>query len=123
MRFIEYFLQMSIAVSTNASIFISIKLPAIPSHAFDAYLSNAVFYDILFMWFGRQIFEDDTAYLRYPQTRDSFGYHIFAHHIFGEKSIVHTMIRDEIFRILQEGRLPWPIISWQIRQVSVLQIF
>ena len=37
----------------------------IPSHAFDIYLSNITFHDILSMRFGRQVFEDDTACPRY----------------------------------------------------------
>ena len=51
---------------------------AAPNHAFDIYLSNAVFFDILSMRLGRQIFEGETAYLRYPQAQDSFARHPFA---------------------------------------------
>ena len=72
-----------------------------PSHAFDTYLSNAAFYDILSMRLGRQVFEGDTACPRCPQPQDSFGHRIFACHMLGGKSILHNMIRDEIYRILQ----------------------
>ena len=34
---------------------------ASPSHAFDTYLSNAAFYDILTMRLGRLVFAGDTA--------------------------------------------------------------
>ena len=76
-----------------------------PNHAFDTCLSNAAFYDILSMRLGRKILEGGTACLRYPQPQDSFGYHIFAYHIFGRKSILHNMIHDEICRTLQGGNL------------------
>ena len=78
---------------------------ASPSHAFDIYLSNAIFYDILSMRFGRQIFDCETACPRYPQPQDSFGHHILAYHMLGGKSILHNMIRDEIYRTLQGGNL------------------
>ena len=71
-----------------------------PSHAFDTYLSNAAFYDILSMRLGRQIFKGDTECPRYLQPQDSFGYHIFTCHMLGVKSILHNMIRDEIYRTL-----------------------
>ena len=48
--------------------------------------------------------KDDAACPRYPQSQDSFGYHIFMNHIFKRKSILHNMIRDEICRILQEEK-------------------
>ena len=78
---------------------------ASPSHAFDTYLSNAAFYDILSMRLGRQILEDDMVCPRYPHPQDSFRHHIFAYHMLGGKSILHNMIRDEIYRTLQEGNL------------------
>ena len=76
-----------------------------PSHAFDTYLSNIAFYDILSMRLGRQIFEGDTACPRYPHSQDSFGHHILACHMLEGKSILHNMIRDEIYRCLQGGNL------------------
>ena len=60
---------------------------------------------IFFMWLGRQVFEGDTACPRCLQAQDSFGYHALRYHIFGGKSVLHNMIRDEIYRTLREGYL------------------
>ena len=78
---------------------------ASPSHAVDTCLSNAAFFDILSMRLGRQVFEGYTSCPRYLQPQDSFGHHILACHMLGGKSILHTMIRDEIYRALQGGNL------------------
>ena len=91
---------------------------AAPSHAFDTCLSNAAFHDILSMRLGRQVFEGDTACPRCPQPQDSFGHHTLACHILGGKSILHNMIRDEIYRTLRGETFiaDWnPIISCQTR--------
>ena len=39
------------------------------------------------------------------QPQDSFGHHTLACHMLGRKSILHNMIRDEIYRTLQGGNL------------------
>ena len=78
---------------------------AIPSHAFDTCLSNVAFHDILSMRLGRQVFEGDMACPRCPQSQDSFGHHTLACHMFGGKTVLHNMIRDEIYRTLQGGKL------------------
>ena len=42
---------------------------------------------------------------RCPQSQDSFGRHTLACHMLGGKTILHNMIRDEIYRTLQGGKL------------------
>ena len=77
------------------------------------------YYDILSMRLGRQIFEGDTACPQYPQPQDSFGSHTLACHILGGKSILHNMIRDEIYRTLQGGNLHRRLLLSLRRSVNV----
>ena len=85
-----------------------------PNYIFDIYLSDITFYDIISIRFGRQIFEADMIYSRYPQSQDSYAHHIYAYHIFGGKSVLHNMIRDEIYRILYERNLHYKLESNQL---------
>ena len=73
----------------------------IPSQAFDTHLPNVAFHDVLSMRLDLSIFDIDEECRIRPQSSDTFGHHYLSCNMVG-KIILHNLIRDEIFRALED---------------------